>query len=139
MKNINLKNIAISSLIAASTCFAMVGTASAASQPDTHHLTQKQKDAIAAKQKAKHNAELKAKQKAKHNAEMRAKAKHEAESKHHSDPKAKEKARHDAEMRAKAKHDAEMRAKEKAKHKEDHHDSKAKDKDSKFEQDRKNG
>ena len=62
MRNINLKNIAISSLIAASTCFAMVGTANAASQTDTHHLTQKQKNAIAAKEKAKNSAAVKAKQ-----------------------------------------------------------------------------
>ncbi|MBH0095350.1 hypothetical protein I6E61_03005 [Psychrobacter sp. NZS113] len=62
MKNINLKNIAISSLLALSSCFAVIGTANAASQPDTHHLTQKQKDAIAAKEKAKTSAAVKAKQ-----------------------------------------------------------------------------
>ena len=92
MKTMNLKNIAISSLIAVSTCFAMVGTANAAPQPDTHHLTQKQKNAIAAKQKAKHHADVKAKQKAKHKTQLRAKAKHKAESKHHSNLKAKQKA-----------------------------------------------
>ncbi|WP_201590592.1 hypothetical protein [Psychrobacter fozii] len=81
MKKFNMKNIAISSLIAVSTCFAAIGQANAAPQPDTHHLTQKQKNAIEAKQKAKHNAELKAK------------AKHKAESKHHSDLKSKQKAK----------------------------------------------
>ncbi|MBF2720873.1 hypothetical protein IP510_13375 [Psychrobacter sp. NG254] len=69
MKNFNLKNIAISSLIAVSTCFAAIGTANAAPQPDTHHLTQKQKNAIEAKQKAKQQTKqvvvVKAKPKAK--------------------------------------------------------------------------
>ena len=83
MKKFNMKNIAISSLIAVSTCFAMVGTANAAPQPDTHHLTQKQKNSIEAKQKAKHKAEskhhsaLKAKQKAKQK-----KSHHDSKTKH---------------------------------------------------------
>ena len=89
MKNFNLKNIAISSLIAVSTCFAAIGQANAAPQPDTHHLTQKQKNTIEAKQKAKHNAELKAKQqavlKAKQQATLKAKqkaAQHDSKTKH---------------------------------------------------------
>lgn len=53
MKNINLKNIAISSLIALSTCFAAISPANAAPQQDTNHLTQKQKNTIETKQKAK--------------------------------------------------------------------------------------
>ncbi|MGM8897016.1 MULTISPECIES: hypothetical protein [unclassified Psychrobacter] len=81
MSNFNMKNIAISSLLALSTCFAMVGQANAAPHSDTTHLTQKQKNTIAAKQKAKQQAALKAKQKAKQQAALKAKqkAKYQAE------------------------------------------------------------
>ena len=71
MSHFNLKNIAISSLIALSTCFTVVGQARAAPQSNTSHLTQKQKNAIAVKQKAQ--AALKAKQKAKAQAALKAK------------------------------------------------------------------
>ena len=75
MSHFNLKNIAISSLLALSTCFAMVGQAHAAPQSDTTHLTQKQKNAIATKQKAVSKAKQQAAFKAKQKAELRAKQK----------------------------------------------------------------
>lgn len=68
MSHFNLKNIAISSLIALSTCFTVVGQAQAAPQSNTSHLTQKQKNAIAVKQKAQAQAALKAKQSTKQKA-----------------------------------------------------------------------
>jgi hypothetical protein len=101
MKNINLKNIAISSLIAVSTCFAMVGTATAAPQTDSHHLTQKQKNEIAAKQEAKQKAALKAKQVAKQKAALKAKQ----VAKQKAILKAKQEAKHKAELKAKHKDD----------------------------------
>ena len=73
MSHFNLKNIAISSLIALSTCFTVVGQAQAAPQSNTPHLTQKQKNAIAVKQKAQAQAALKAKQKAKAHPALKAK------------------------------------------------------------------
>ena len=114
MSNFNIKNIAISSLLALSTCFAMVGQANAAPQSDTTHLTQKQKNAIATKQKAKQQAVSKAKQqaafKAKQKAELRAKQK--------------------------AKEQAALRAKQNVKQQVSNHNSKTNLKNDKFQEDK---
>ena len=67
MKKFNMKNIAISSLIAVSTCFAMVGTANAAQKvvvvKDKHQT--KKVVVVKAKPKAKKVVVVKAKPKAK--------------------------------------------------------------------------
>ena len=67
MKNFNMKKIAISSLLAVSTCFAMIGPANAAQQvvvvKDKHQT--KQAVVVKAKPKAKQVVVVKAKPKAK--------------------------------------------------------------------------
>ena len=110
MSNFNIKNIAISSLLALSTCFAMVGQANAALQSDTTHLTQKQKNAIATKQKAVSKAKQQAAFKAKQKAELRAKQK--------------------------AKEQAALRAKQNVKQQVSNHNSKTNLKNDKFQEDK---
>ena len=110
MSNFNIKNIAISSLLALSTCFARVGQANAALQSDTTHLTQKQKNAIATKQKAVSKAKQQAAFKAKQKAELRAKQK--------------------------AKEQAALRAKQNVKQQVSNHNSKTNLKNDKFQEDR---
>ncbi len=110
MSNFNIKNIAISSLLALSTCFAMVGQANAAPQSDTTHLTQKQKNAIATKQKAVSKAKQQAAFKAKQKAELRAKQK--------------------------AKEQAALRAKQNVKQQVSNHNSKTNLKNDKFQEDK---
>ena len=75
MKNFNLKNIAISSLLAVSTCFAMVGTANAAQKVVVVKDKYQPKQAVVVKNKSKAKKVVVAKAKPKAKQVVVAKAK----------------------------------------------------------------